>query len=62
MFLFFPALALLLGSWWGLLLCPGLLGLVVWRTTLEDGMLENGLAGYQDYGRNVRYRLIPRVW
>ena len=62
MFLFFPALALLLGSWWGLLLCPGLLGLVVWRTTLEDGMLENGLAGYQDYERNVRYRLIPRVW
>jgi protein-S-isoprenylcysteine O-methyltransferase Ste14 len=25
-------------------------------------MLENGLAGYEEYERNVRYRLIPRVW
>jgi protein-S-isoprenylcysteine O-methyltransferase Ste14 len=61
-FLFFPAVALLLGSWWGLLLCPVLLGLLVWRTTLEDRMLKNELAGYEEYARNVRYRLIPRVW
>jgi protein-S-isoprenylcysteine O-methyltransferase Ste14 len=61
-FLFFPAVALLLGSWWGLLLCPVLLGLLVWRTTLEDRMLKNELAGYDEYARNVRYRLIPRVW
>src|SRR5215203_610494 len=39
MFMFFPATALLLGSWWGLLFCPVLLGLLVWRTTLEDRML-----------------------
>jgi hypothetical protein len=25
-------------------------------------VLEKGLAGYQEYERNVRYRLIPRVW
>jgi protein-S-isoprenylcysteine O-methyltransferase Ste14 len=62
MFLFFPSVALLLGSWWGLLLCPVLLGLLVWRTTLEDRMLKNELAGYNQYARNVRYRLIPRVW
>jgi protein-S-isoprenylcysteine O-methyltransferase Ste14 len=62
MFLFFPAAALLLGSWWGLLLCAVLLGLLVWRIPLEEGMLENGLAGYEEYERNVRYRLIPRVW
>ena len=61
-FLFFPAVALLLGSWWGLLLCPVLLSLLVWRTTLEDRMLKNELAGYNEYARNVRYRLIPRVW
>jgi len=62
MFLFFPGSALLLGSWWGLLLCPVLLGLLVWRTALEDRMLKNELAGYDEYARNVRYRLIPRVW
>ncbi|HEU4846712.1 MAG TPA: isoprenylcysteine carboxylmethyltransferase family protein, partial [Rubrobacteraceae bacterium] len=62
MFLFFPATALLLGSWWGLLLCPVILGLLVWRTTLEDRLLQNELAGYDAYARNVRYRLIPGVW
>jgi protein-S-isoprenylcysteine O-methyltransferase Ste14 len=62
MFLFFPGSALLLGSWWGLLLCLVLLGLLVWRTALEDRMLKNQLAGYDEYARNVRYRLIPRLW
>jgi protein-S-isoprenylcysteine O-methyltransferase Ste14 len=61
-FLFFPGSALLLGSWWGLMFCTVLLGLLVWRIPLEEGMLENGLAGYEEYARKVRYRLIPRVW
>ena len=46
----------------GLLLCTVLLGLLVWRIPLEERMLENGLTGYQEYERNVRYRLIPRIW
>ena len=62
MFMFFPGSALLLGSWAGLLLCPVLLGLLVWRTALEDRMLKNELAGYGEYARNVRYRLMPRIW
>jgi protein-S-isoprenylcysteine O-methyltransferase Ste14 len=60
--MFFPAGALLLGSWWGLLHCAVLLGLLVWRIPLEERMLENGLAGYDEYERNVRCRLIPHVW
>jgi protein-S-isoprenylcysteine O-methyltransferase Ste14 len=61
-FLFFPGSALLLGSWWGLMFCTVLLGLLVWRIPLEERMLENGLTGYDEYARKVRYRLIPRVW
>ena len=61
-FLFFPGSALLLGSWWGLMFCTALLGLLVWRIPLEERMLENGLTGYDEYARRVRYRLIPRVW
>jgi len=60
--LFFPGSALLLGSWWGLMFCTVLLGLLVWRIPLEERMLENGLDGYDEYERNVRYRLIPHVW
>jgi protein-S-isoprenylcysteine O-methyltransferase Ste14 len=60
--LFFPGSALLLGSWWDLLLSAVLLGLLVWRIPLEERMLENGLDGYDEYERNVRYRLIPHVW
>ena len=62
MFVFFPATALLLGSWWGLLLCAVLLGLLVWRIPLEERMLENGLAGYDEYEGRVKYRLIPHIW
>jgi len=38
------------------------LGLLLWRILLEERMLENGLAGYEEYARKVRYRLIPHVW
>ena len=62
MFLFFPASALLLGSWWGLVFSLVLLNLLVWRAALEDRMLMNELAGYREYTQSVRYRLIPRVW
>jgi protein-S-isoprenylcysteine O-methyltransferase Ste14 len=62
MLVFFPAIALLLGSWWGLLLSTALIGLFVLRTILEDRMLRTELAGYPEYTRNVKYRLIPRVW
>ncbi len=51
-----------LGSWWAVI--PGVLniGLFVVRTALEDRMLQKELAGYVDYARQVRYRLLPGVW
>jgi protein-S-isoprenylcysteine O-methyltransferase Ste14 len=32
------------------------------RISLEDRTLRRELAGYDDYVRRVRYRLIPFVW
>lgn len=53
---------LAVGSW--LAYAPGLLiaGLFVWRTAREDATLRRELAGYQDYARRTRYRLVPGVW
>jgi protein-S-isoprenylcysteine O-methyltransferase Ste14 len=60
--IFFPATALLLGSWWGVAAAiPFAVGLVA-RTALEDRELQRRLDGYPDYARRVPYRLIPRVW
>lgn len=53
---------LLLGSWPAVAL--GLLGVVLLtvRTSLEDRALQQELAGYDEYAKRVRYRLLPGVW
>jgi protein-S-isoprenylcysteine O-methyltransferase Ste14 len=35
---------------------------LVLRTVLEDSMLQRELAGYAEYARRVRYRMLPGVW
>ena len=60
--LLFPATALLLGSWLGLLFSLVLIALIILRTALEDRMLSSGLTGYAEYAQTVRYCLIPHVW
>ena len=54
--------SLLLGSWAAFI--PSVLGagLLVLRTALEDKELQANLAGYPEYTRQVRYRLLPGVW
>jgi protein-S-isoprenylcysteine O-methyltransferase Ste14 len=54
--------ALLLGSWWGVAFGLVLIGLVARRAVLEERLLSERLAGYDDYMRTVRYRFVPRVW
>jgi len=53
---------LALGSWWTLLLTPVFLLLLYFRIASEEKVLMRDLAGYADYQRKVRYRLIPFVW
>ena len=60
--LYFAAIALQLGSWWGLLLSPVFFVLFAVRARLEERALASGLPGYADYLARVRYRLLPGVW
>jgi len=56
------AMPILLASWWALI--PSLLSsiLLIVRTALEDHTLQAELAGYTDYSRQVRHRLLPGIW
>ncbi len=58
----FVGTGLALGSWWGLLIGLLLELSVASRILGEEQVLRAGLAGYADYARQVRYRLIPFVW
>jgi protein-S-isoprenylcysteine O-methyltransferase Ste14 len=58
----FLSTSLLLGSWWGLAGAAMLSLLLVARTVMEDRELHLRLAGYPDYARRVRWRLVPHVW
>jgi len=56
------AVPVLLASWWALIVSGLGVILLVLRTTLEDRTLQAELAGYVDYARQVRHRLLPGIW
>ena len=60
--LFFTAVPLLLGSWWGVAFVPLLFLLLAIRIRIEERTLIQGLPGYADYALRVRHRLLPGVW
>jgi len=35
---------------------------IVLRTAKEDAMLRAGLAGYENYAKRTKYRLVPYIW
>jgi protein-S-isoprenylcysteine O-methyltransferase Ste14 len=49
-------------SAWSAIIASLSVVLLVVRTRLEDATLEQELAGYGDYQRATRFRLIPGVW
>jgi protein-S-isoprenylcysteine O-methyltransferase Ste14 len=53
---------LALGSWWGLLAVTTAVAGIVARLLDEERFLAGHLAGYPEYKRKVRYRLVPIVW
>lgn len=60
--LFCLGAALLLGSWWGVLLSPVFAVLFAVRIGIEERTLTAELPDYADYAARVRYRLLPGVW
>jgi len=56
------ATSLVLGSWWGLTTVPLVAFGFAIRIRVEEKALHEGLQGYADYARRVRWRLIPFVW
>jgi protein-S-isoprenylcysteine O-methyltransferase Ste14 len=59
---YFAAASLVLGSWWGLLAVPILAVMLGVRIGIEENALRQGLAGYDDYARRVRWRMLPLIW
>ncbi len=58
----FVGIPIALGSWWGLLLVPVFVAILVVRILNEEKLLVRDLPGYADYTHKVRYRLIPGIW
>ena len=52
----------LLASGWALIISGLNVVLLILRTALEDRTLQAELAGYVDYARQVRHRLLPGIW
>ncbi len=60
--IYVAATSLALGSLWGLATVPLVaLGFAI-RIRIEERTLREGLPGYDDYARHVRWRLFPGVW
>ncbi len=53
---------LVAGSVWAYVPFGAIVGLFVLRTALEDRTLHEELAGYAEYAKRTRYRLLPGLW
>jgi len=53
---------LALGSYWGLVPIAAMIPFLIWRLLDEERLLAKDLAGYTEYKKRVRYRLVPFLW
>jgi protein-S-isoprenylcysteine O-methyltransferase Ste14 len=60
--IFMLGIALLLGSWYGLVFLFFLIAWIALRAVREEQTLREELPGYDEYMKQVKYRLIPHVW
>ena len=60
--LLFLSIPLVLGSWIGFVIFMVYPFLLVKRIKNEEKVLEEGLPGYSEYKKKVKYRMIPFIW
>ena len=60
--LLFLMIPLVLGSWYALIVFAFYPAIIIVRLKDEEELLTRDLAGYAEYKKKVKYRLIPFVW
>ncbi len=60
--LLFLAMPLVLGSVLSFIVMLSYIPIIASRIKNEEAVLENGLEGYAEYKKRVRYKIIPRIW
>ena len=60
--LLFLSMPLILGSLYSFFLLLLYIPIIVKRIRNEEQVLEEGLEGYRDYKRRVKFRMIPYIW
>ena len=58
----FLASPIVLGSWWSLVCFAPYIVIIVIRILNEEKVLQEGLDGYSEYKKRVKYRLVPFIW
>lgn len=62
MILMWAGTPMILGSAWAFVAAALLAAAIIVRTALEDRILRRELAGYEEYTKSTRYRLVPLLW
>jgi protein-S-isoprenylcysteine O-methyltransferase Ste14 len=58
----FLSMPLVLASPLSFLIMLGYIPVIAKRIRNEEAVLEDGLEGYRDYEKRVKYRIIPHIW
>ena len=61
-FLLFLSMPLVLGSVISFVIMLVYIPIIAKRISNEEQVLEEGLAGYSDYKKKVKYKVIPHIW
>jgi protein-S-isoprenylcysteine O-methyltransferase Ste14 len=56
------AAPLVLGSWWALIPAAAFPPILAIRAMSEEKILVEGLPGYDEYRKKVRWRILPGIW
>lgn len=60
--LLFLMIPIVLGSWYALIVFAFYPAIIIVRLKDEEALLTRELAGYEDYKKKVKFRLLPFIW